>query len=93
MGLYDYLPDPVAASLTRLLYSRLRPAGRLLVGNLVETPDTTWLMEYVLGWSLVYRTEDTLLHLADGLTPPPSQRGITRDATGRCLFLDVERIA
>jgi len=89
MGLYDYLPDPVAASLTRLLYSRLRAGGRLLVGNLVETPDTTWLMEYVLGWSLVYRTEETLLHLADRLTPAPSQRGITRDATGRCLFLDI----
>jgi extracellular factor (EF) 3-hydroxypalmitic acid methyl ester biosynthesis protein len=91
MGLYDYLPDAVAANLTKLLYSRLRPNGRLLVGNLVETPDTTWLMEYVLGWSLVYRTEETMLRLADGLVPPPRLR-ITRDATERCLFLDVTRL-
>ncbi len=47
-GLYDYLPDPVAQRLTRLLHSRTRPGGRLLIGNLTETPDTTWIMDYVL---------------------------------------------
>jgi hypothetical protein len=88
-GLYDYLTDPVAGRLTHLLYSRLRPGGRLLVGNLVETPDTTWIMEYVLGWHLVYRTEADMLRFADGLSPPPARCGITRDQTGRCLFLDV----
>ncbi len=91
MGLYDYLPGPVAASLTKLLYSRLRAGGRLLVGNLTETPNTTWLMDYVLGWSLVYRTEETMLRLADGLTPTPTRAGITRDSTERCIFLDVTR--
>jgi hypothetical protein len=91
MGLYDYLPGPVAASLTKLLYSRLRPGGRLLVGNLTETPNTTWLMDYVLGWSLVYRTEETMLRLADGLAPTPARAGLTRDSTGRCIFLDVTR--
>ena len=88
-GLYDYLPGPVAASLTRLLFSRLRPGGRLLVGNVVETPEITWLMDYVLGWPLLYRSEETLLRLADGLVPTPSRSGVTPDATGRCLFLDV----
>jgi extracellular factor (EF) 3-hydroxypalmitic acid methyl ester biosynthesis protein len=88
-GLYDYLTDSVAARLTHLLYSRLRPGGRLLVGNLMETPDTTWLMEYVLGWHLVYRTEPDMLRFAEGLAPAPASVGVTRDATGRCLFLDV----
>jgi len=88
-GLYDYLPQPVAASLTRLLYTKLRPSGRLLLGNLKETPDTTWIMDYVLGWHLTYRTEPEMLHLADGLKPAPADVGITRDDTGSCLFLDV----
>ena len=92
-GLYDYLPQPVAALLTRLLYGLLKPTGRLLLGNLKETPDTTWIMDYVLGWTLLYRTEETLLALGEKLSPPPLQRDITRDATGECIFLDVTKEA
>ncbi len=90
-GLYDYLPEPVAVRLTELVYGRLRPGGRLLLGNLVETPDTTWLMEYVLGWYLQYRTDASMRTLAQSLTPAPARVDITRDRTGRCLFLDVAK--
>jgi len=89
-GLYDYLPEPVAAALTRLVFGRLRVGGRLLMGNLVETPDSTWIMEYVLGWPLVYRDDRRLLKLADGLSP--ARALITRDATEHCLFLDVTKV-
>jgi extracellular factor (EF) 3-hydroxypalmitic acid methyl ester biosynthesis protein len=88
-GLYDYLTEPVARRLTTVLYSRLRPGGRLLVGNLVEAPDSTWVMEYVVGWHLVYRTDESMLRLAAGLKPRPARVAITRDRTGGCLFLDV----
>lgn len=90
-GLYDYLPAPVATSLTSRVYSGLRPGGRLLLGNLVEAPDTTWVMDFVLGWPLIYRNDETMLRLAAGLQPVPGRLGITRDATGHCLFLDVTR--
>jgi extracellular factor (EF) 3-hydroxypalmitic acid methyl ester biosynthesis protein len=90
-GLYDYLPEPVAASLTRLLYRRLRPGGRLLLGNLVETADTTWILDYVLGWPLIYRNEQAMSRLGQGLTPLPSRVEVAREATGRCLFLDVTK--
>src|SRR5258708_10571361 len=62
-ALYDYLAEPIAARLTRFLYSRLRQGVRLLLANLVETPDTTWMMDYVLGWSLIYRTDECMLRL------------------------------
>jgi hypothetical protein len=90
-GLYDYLPDPVAARLTHVAYAGLRPGGRLLLGNLVVAPDTTWLMDYVLGWQLRYRTPESMLGLADGLSPVAARVGITADATGHCIFLDVTR--
>jgi extracellular factor (EF) 3-hydroxypalmitic acid methyl ester biosynthesis protein len=90
-GLYDYLPERVAACLTQLLNTRIRPGGRLLLGNLVETADSTWIMDYVWGWPLLYRTDKTMLDLAKGLSPKPSEVKITRDATGRCLFLDVTK--
>jgi len=59
------------------------------MGNLMETPDSTWIMEYVLGWHLLYRTEDMMLRLADGLSPAPARIGLVRDATECSLFLDV----
>ena len=90
-GLYDYLPELVALRLTRQLYERLRPGGRMLMGNLVETPNSTWMMEYALGWTLLYRTDESMLRLGHRLTPQPERIGITRDATGRCIFLDVKR--
>jgi extracellular factor (EF) 3-hydroxypalmitic acid methyl ester biosynthesis protein len=88
-GLYDYLPDLVATRLTSFLYSRLRAGGRLLIGNLVETPESTWLLEYVLGWSLLYRTEEVMLRFAQRVSPQPSHCDITYDATRRCIFLDL----
>jgi extracellular factor (EF) 3-hydroxypalmitic acid methyl ester biosynthesis protein len=90
-GLYDYLPEPVAAALTRVLYGRLRGNGRMLLGNLIVTPDTTWMMDYVWGWPLLYRTEEQMSGLAGGLAPVPARQRITRDSTGRCLFLDVTK--
>jgi len=92
-GLYDYLPELVALRLTRTLYGKLRPSGRMLMGNLVETPDSTWMMEYVLGWTLLYRTDESMLRLGHRLSPAPERVGITRDTTGRCLFLDVRKPA
>jgi hypothetical protein len=90
-GLYDYLPHPVAALLTKRIYALLRGGGRLLLGNLMEAPDTTWFMDYVLGWPLLYRTDETMLPFADGLTPSPSSVRISRDTTGWCIFLDVTK--
>jgi len=79
----------VALRLTSLLYSRLREGGRLLIGNLVETPDSTWMMDYVLGWSLIYRTDAAMLRFAERLSPTPQAANIKRDATGQCVFLNV----
>jgi extracellular factor (EF) 3-hydroxypalmitic acid methyl ester biosynthesis protein len=90
-GLYDYLSDPVATRLTQILHSLLRDGGRLLVGNLLESPDSTWVMEYVLGWTLHYRTPAQMLAMSNRLSPQPAAAGITMDATGRCAFLDVTK--
>jgi hypothetical protein len=89
-GLYDYLTESVATALTGVLFRQLRERGRLLLGNLMETPDTTWIMDYVCGWPLIYRTEETM-HRLVALGQGPADIGITRDATGRCLFLDVKK--
>jgi SAM-dependent methyltransferase len=90
-GLFDYLPDNVAQKLLMRLYDLLRAGGRLFIGNLRETPDTTWLLDYVLNWPLVYRTRESMESLASVLKPRPRTVRINFDGTERCLFWDVER--
>jgi SAM-dependent methyltransferase len=90
-GLFDYLPDSVAQKLLMKLYELLGIGGRLFVGNLRETPDTTWLLDYVLNWPLVYRTRESMESLASVLSPTPRTIRIAFDGTERCLFWDVER--
>jgi len=90
-GLFDYFPDGVAQKLLMRLYDLLGTGGRLFVGNLRETPDTTWLLDYVLNWPLVYRTRESMQSLASVLKPAPRTLRIDFDGTERCLFWDVER--
>jgi SAM-dependent methyltransferase len=89
-GLYDYLPDTVAQRLTQRLHSLLRDGGRLLLGNMAEAPDSSWIMDYPLDWPILYRDDDAMLRLAAQVAPAPRRAAVTRDATGGCLFLDVE---
>jgi len=89
-GLFDYFTDGVAQKVLMRLYDLLAPRGRLLVGNLRETPDTTWLLDYVLGWPLVYRTRESMETLAGVLKPSPATLRISFDGTERCLFWDIE---
>ncbi len=90
-GLFDYFPDGVAQKVLMRLYDFLGEGGRLLVGNLRETPDTTWLLDYVLSWPLVYRTRESMESLASVLKPSPRTLRISFDGTERCLFWDIER--
>ena len=94
-GLYDYLPSPVASAPdARAL--RAAPARRALagLGNLVESPDITWVMDYVLGWPLVYRTDESMLRLAErscagaveGAESRGTRRGTASSWTSRALL-------
>ncbi|KPK16059.1 MAG: hypothetical protein AMJ62_07200 [Myxococcales bacterium SG8_38] len=91
MGLFDYLPSLVAQRLLMFLYRHLEPGGTLFVGNLDSEPNTTWLMDFVLAWHLVWRTESDLLRLSDELEPRPESASVKKDSTQRCLFLRVVR--
>ena len=92
-GLYDYLPRPLAAKLTRRLYSMLTPGGEMFLGNLKDCSDSSWMMEYVSAWILEYREPEQMLNLATGLKPAPSQPTVVYDETGYCMFLKVARPA
>lgn len=66
LGLYDYLPDSVAARLTRTLLAMLAPGGRLLIANFMPGIPEVGYMEAISDWYLMYRAPQELVELAAG---------------------------
>lgn len=91
-GLYEVLDDHDARDLTRNLFARLLPGGRLLMGNfLPDVPDIAYL-EGLLDWRPHYRSDASLLDLLLGI--PYNDIGSARvfHDLGNCVaFLEVTR--
>ena len=54
-GLYDYLSQPMAVRLTRVMFEMLRSGGTLLVANFVPHKSIGY-MESFMQWQLIYRS-------------------------------------
>jgi extracellular factor (EF) 3-hydroxypalmitic acid methyl ester biosynthesis protein len=59
-GLYDYLSQPFATCLTKVMFDMLRSGGRLLLANFVPDHSELGYMETFMQWPLIYRTEAEL---------------------------------
>lgn len=65
-GLCDYLNRRLFRSLIKQCHNRLKPGGFLILGNFTWYPDVLFSSKF-LKWELIYRTEDDLLKLFDGM--------------------------
>jgi extracellular factor (EF) 3-hydroxypalmitic acid methyl ester biosynthesis protein len=63
-GLFDYLGEGVGRALMNGCFGLLRDGGRLVVGNAADGPGVRWMPEFVLDWTMIYRTEAELRDLA-----------------------------
>ena len=91
-GLYDYLPQPVAAKLTARLFGMLRSGGRLLVANFASNLREAGFMEAFMDWTLIYRDEPEVERFAD-LVPEAeiASRRLFRDGPGNVVYLELHR--
>lgn len=89
MGLFDYLNEPVARSVLRELFALLAPGGQLVVGNFHPRNQSRIYMEYWADWVLIYREEEELLGLADGLSNATC--AVETEPSGCQCFLRIER--
>jgi CRP-like cAMP-binding protein len=62
-GLLDVVSDKMAVRLLNYLHGLLRPGGRLLLGAMNRQCDGRALLDHVLEWRLVYRTEEEVAAL------------------------------
>ncbi len=63
-GLYDYLSQPFATRLTKIMFDMLRTGGKLLVANFIPDHREVGYMETFMQWQLIYRTESQLADVA-----------------------------
>jgi CRP-like cAMP-binding protein len=63
VGLIDYFNDPFVLKLMNYAHALLRPGGQLILGNFHPANSSRAIMEYVLEWNLIHRTEDDLHRL------------------------------
>ncbi len=59
-GLFDYLDDAFAAKLTGRLYQLVRPGGWVAIGNMDYANPNRWVMEHLLDWWLIFRSQDEM---------------------------------
>jgi extracellular factor (EF) 3-hydroxypalmitic acid methyl ester biosynthesis protein len=91
LGFFDYLEPAIATATIRLLYQRLRPGGRLLIGNFAPHCPSRAFMEWIGNWYLIYRTAEEMAALAQAAEIPSSCFTITSEKTGCDLFIHARR--
>jgi extracellular factor (EF) 3-hydroxypalmitic acid methyl ester biosynthesis protein len=57
IGLIDYFADAFVVKLMDWIFDRLRPGGRVILGNFHPRNPSRAMMDYVLDWRLTYRDE------------------------------------
>jgi len=89
-GLFDYLQPSTGVVLTRNLFARLAPAGKLFVGNMVPENPTRYIMEQHLDWQLLYRSRPEQLEIARRAAPDATLQ-LLEEETGVNPFVELTR--
>ncbi|MEM9487444.1 MAG: class I SAM-dependent methyltransferase [Cyanobacteria bacterium P01_F01_bin.116] len=89
-GLYDYLSQPFATRLTKIMFDMLRPQGKLLVANFIPDHRDVGYMETFMQWNLIYRTESQLDDVAKAIPAAEiAQKQTFFEPNGNIVFLEL----
>lgn len=90
LGLYDYLSQKRAKALTAALYEHVAPGGLLMLANVRDFRETCmWPLEFIMDWSLIYRSEDEMHDLVEGL--PSTDTRLEIDKTGNVFIITLRK--
>lgn len=89
-GLFDYLQPSTGVVLTRNLFARLAPGGKLWIGNMVPENPTRWIMEHHLDWQLIYRSRTELAEIARRAAPGARVQ-VLEEETGVNPFIELTK--
>jgi len=88
-GLLDSIGNVPAKALISRLYGRLNVNGHMALGAMVAPGRNMWSMEFVLDWSLAYRTAPAMSELTTGL--PNAEVTLANDENDVAWMLHIKR--
>jgi SAM-dependent methyltransferase len=63
IGLIDYFSDKFVITLLNYVHTLLRPGGKVVLGNFHPKNPNKAMMDYVLDWKLIHRSEEDMNRL------------------------------
>lgn len=89
---FDKLDDLEARRLAELMFSMIRPGGRILLVNATDALPDTAFREAFLDWSVIGRSESDLVALTNGIPEHlVGQVRVYRDEYGFSNFVEIYR--
>ena len=92
IGLIDYFNDKMVGKLMNFAHACLRSGGELILGNFHPRNHDKALMDYVLDWRLIHRTEADMDRLFEGSDFGRKATDIQFEEAGVNLFAACRRI-
>lgn len=89
-GLFDYLSDTICHRLSEVLYDWTAPGGLFVSTNVDSSNPRRLTMEYVMEWSLIYRSGAELAALKPDAAPADSS-GVKADVTGVNVYYEARK--
>lgn len=89
-GLFDYLSDAFCQKLSEILYSWVKPGGLFLTTNVADYNPRRLTMEYIMEWTLIYRSGAGL----EALKPVALEKGdyaVTSDVTSVNVYFEARK--
>ena len=91
VGLFDYFGDKRCQRLVAGLFKQLAPGGLLIIANMKAKTDVVWPLEFILDWTLNYRTAEDMVAFADLVDPASVE--LRTDPTGYTYLLSMRKKA
>ena len=90
-GLFDYLGKRSAKKLIRVLFENLVPGGVIAVGNALRPALHFWTPEFLLDWTLIYRSEEEMHELAADVADRTESIQVVPEASNAYYFLLIRK--
>ncbi|QLY26459.1 class I SAM-dependent methyltransferase [Bdellovibrio sp. KM01] len=87
-GLFDYFTEHVAHMAAKQMLNSVKDGGHIIIGNFSKTNPCVPFMELILDWHLIYRSEEDLLRIFNGLG---SKIWIEKEPLGVNLFVVIKK--
>jgi len=89
-GLFDYIRESRAQTLILALYDLLTDGGLLTIGSAAAPQEMFWSAEFLVDWTILYRTRDEMLRLA-ALLPESAEVDVVMEPGNAYYFLTIRK--